>query len=323
MIEERAALRAAVRALAGEHSARAGFDAALWGRLCKEIGVAGLAVPEEHGGSGATPAEAAVVLEELGRSLTPGPMLGCGVLATHLLLRVGDVRLLPEICAGERIVAVAWAGSGTVEDGLVSGSFRDVLDLAIADTLLVALPAGLYEVEPHVVDQRTPEPLDPARPVSTVRLDRVPGRRLGEAAPVRDLACAALAAEQTGTAERALELTVEYVRVRHQFGRPIGSFQVLQHRLAEAYVRVQATRSATEAAVAALGTDSRLAAVAKVTASETLLAVAAEMTQMHGGIAITWEHDAHLYLRRAWASAQLFGQASGHVARLSPALLDG
>ncbi|MBO3737881.1 acyl-CoA dehydrogenase family protein [Actinoplanes flavus] len=320
MIEERAALRAAVRDLVGGHAARDGFDAGLWGRLCKEIGVAGLAVPERYGGSGATLTEAAVVLEELGRQLTPGPMLGCGVLATHLLLRSGDVRLLPEICAGDRIVAVAWEGSGTVADGLVSGSFRDVLDLAIADTLLVALPAGLFEVDPRGVERLAVDEFDPTRPLSAIRLDRVPGRRLGKAAPIRDLAMVALAVEQTGTAERALELTVDHVRARHQFGRPIGSFQVLQHRLAEAYIRVQASRSAANAALTTGGAE---AAIAKVHCSETLRAVAAEMVQMHGGLAITWEHDAHLYLRRAWASARLFGRPSEHVTRLAPALLDG
>ncbi|GGN82939.1 acyl-CoA dehydrogenase [Actinoplanes lobatus] len=319
MIEERAALRAAVRDLAGGYAARDGFDAGLWGRLCKEIGVAGLAVPERYGGSGATLTESAVVLEELGRHLTPGPMLGCGVLATHLLLRSGDVRLLPGICAGDRIVAVAWEGSGTVADGLVSGSFSDVLDLAIADTLLVALPAGLYEVDPRSAEPLTVDPFDPTRPLSAIRLDRAPGRRLGKAAPIRDLAMVALAAEQTGTAERALELTVEYVRARHQFGRPIGSFQVLQHRLAEAYIRVQAARSAVNAALAGGGAE---ATIAKIHCSETLRAVAAEMVQMHGGLAITWEHDAHLYLRRAWASARLFGQPSEHVTGLAPSLLD-
>ncbi|MEU4619496.1 acyl-CoA dehydrogenase family protein [Actinoplanes sp. NPDC023801] len=319
MVEERAALREAVRGLLGS----AGPDAGLWARLCKEIGVAGLIVPEAYGGAGATLAEAAIVLEELGRVLSPAPMLGT-LLAVEALLRSGDEearrRLLPAVCAGERVVTVAWDGSGNVTDGLVSGVFPDVF---AAGTVLVTVDGALHEVE---IEAEVTATLDVTRQVGTLRLDAVPGRRLNGPAPVlRDLACAALAAEQVGTAERALELTVAHVKDRHQFGRPIGSFQVLQHRLAEAYIRVQAARSASESAVEALVSGSpeagRLAAVAKITCSETLRAVAAEMVQMHGGIAITWEHDAHRYLRRAWASARLYGSPDMHVARLTPTVL--
>ncbi|WP_433794914.1 acyl-CoA dehydrogenase family protein [Actinoplanes sp. CA-252034] len=320
MIEERAALREAVRGLLGGQIAADG----LWARLCKEIGVAGLTVPEEYGGSGATLGEAAVVLEELGRVLSPAPMPGT-VLAAHALLGSGDddarARLLPGLCSGERTVSVAWRGSGTVSaDGLVSGVFRDV---PAADVVLVVIDGALYEVDGGIEIAAT---LDLTRRFGTLRLDGVAGRRLAGAAPeLLDLACVSLAAEQLGTAERALELTVAHVRQRHQFGRPIGSFQVLQHRLAEAYVRVQAARSAAETAVQAVVDGSAdaplLAAAAKVTCSETVRAVAAEMVQMHGGIAITWEHDAHRYLRRAWTTAQMFGSPESHVARLTPALL--
>jgi alkylation response protein AidB-like acyl-CoA dehydrogenase len=356
--EERAALRAAVRGLLDGQGGAAHRDDTdrqggaahrddtdghggaahrddtdgQWARLCKEIGVAGLAVPERYGGAGATLIEACVALTELGRVLSPAPMLGA-VLATQALVRSGDGaacgRLLPGICAGERIVAVAWQGSGEAGDGLVSGEFRDVLDVTAAGTLLVAAGGALYEVDACHAGRRVTETLDLTRQLGTVRLDRAPGQRLAGGDPLpglRDVACVALAAEQVGAAERALELTVGHVRARHQFGRPIGSFQVLQHRLAEAYVLVEAARSAAQAAAQALvdgaAEAERLAAVAKVTCSETLRAVAAEMVQMHGGIAITWEHDAHLYLRRAWASARLFGSPAGHVARLTPTLLD-
>jgi alkylation response protein AidB-like acyl-CoA dehydrogenase len=318
MLEELAALRSVVRGLIGS----AGSDVGLWARLCKEIGVGGLTVPEEYGGAGAGLTEAAIVLEELGRVLSPAPMLG-SLLAVEALLRSGDeeacARLLPAICAGERIVTVAWDGAATVEDGVVSGAFRDVF---AADVLLVAVDGTLYEVE---FDGDVTDTIDLSRRVGTAHLDRRRGIPSGTAVDLRDLACAALAAEQVGTAERALELTVAYVKERHQFGRPIGSFQVLQHRLADAHVRVQAARSASESAIDALAGGApdagRLAAVAKVTCSETLRAVAAEMVQMHGGIAITWEHDAHRFLRRAWASARLFGSPDVHVARLTPGVL--
>ncbi|MEU4155076.1 acyl-CoA dehydrogenase family protein [Actinoplanes sp. NPDC026670] len=296
MFEERAALRAAVRGLLGGQIAADG----LWPRLCKEIGVAGLTVPEEYGGSGATLGEAAVVLEELGRVLSPAPMLGT-VLAVHALLEFGDedarARLLPAICSGERTVTAAWAGC-----------------VFPADTVLVVRDGALFEIDGEI---EVTESLDLTRATSRLRSQQTP--------ELRDIACAALSAEQLGTAERALELTVAYVQERHQFGRPIGSFQVLQHRLAEAYVRVQAARSASEAAVQAVADGSAdaslLAAAAKVTCSETLRAVAAEMVQMHGGIAITWEHDAHRFLRRAWVTAQMYGSPESHVARLTPTLL--
>ncbi|MFD1371923.1 acyl-CoA dehydrogenase family protein [Actinoplanes sichuanensis] len=298
MFEERAALRAAVRGLLGGQIAADG----MWARLCKEIGVAGLTVPEEYGGSGATLGEAAVVLEELGRVLSPAPMLGT-VLAVHVLLESGDeetrARLLPAICSGERIVTAVWAGC-----------------VFPADTVLVVRDGTLSEIEGGI---EITDSLDLTRPTGRLRSED------GSAPGLRDVACAALAAEQLGTAERALELTVAYVQERHQFGRPIGSFQVLQHRLAEAYVRVQAARSASEAAVQAVADGSAdaplLAAAAKITCSETLRAVAAEMVQMHGGIAITWEHDAHRFLRRAWATAQMYGSPESHVARLTPTLL--
>lgn len=383
--EELQALRDAVRGLLSGYPTRpaaespAGYDAGLWARLCKEIGVAGLAVPEQYGGAGATLRETCVVLEELGRGLTPTPMLGSAVLAGQALLLSGDAaacaRLLPGICAGERTVALAWtpptgrsalgsdartpdtAGSDANNggrppdadgpaltadaDGRLTGVAQQVLDADLADTLLVVarkLPAGareddgpaLYEVDADApgVTRRATDSLDLTRRLGVVRLDGAPGRRLGGAYPLsalRDVACVALSAEQVGTASRALELTVEYAKIRFQFNRPIGSFQSLQHRLADAHVRLEAARSASHAAAEAVlagAPDAPVrAAMAKVHCTETLQAVAAEMVQIHGGIAITWEHDAHLYLRRAYATAALFGTPGTHLNRLTAALL--
>lgn len=310
MNQDHEALRSAVRGLLAAH----GDDTGLWVRLCKEIGVGGLTVPEEYGGAGATVAEAMVVLEELGRVLGGVPLLG-SLLVTHALLGAGPAaraRLLPPIAAGDRVVALAWHGSAVTHGDRITGVFTDVLDTAVADRLLIATDGEIVEVGDPILE---PQPtLDLSRPLTTVRLNETPivWRDASHTLPgLRDLASIALAAEQLGAAERALQLTVEYVKVRHQFGRPIGSFQVLQHRLADLYVRVQAARSAA--------TDPR---IAPIWCSETLRAVAAEMTQMHGGIAITWEHDAHRYLRRAWASAELFGSPAAHIARLAPEFLD-
>jgi alkylation response protein AidB-like acyl-CoA dehydrogenase len=350
LTEERRALRDALRGLLAGYSTRAavetpaGYDAGLWARLCKEIGIAGLAVPEAYGGAGATLIESHIVLAELGRTLTPGPMLGSAVLATQALLRSGDAeacaRLLPGLCAGDLVAALAWSGDPdrvectATPAGRLTGETPHVLDAEAADVLVVAArdPGGtaLYELAATAAGvMRGPaSPLDLTRRLGVIRLDGAAGRRLtgDDLLPgLRDLACVALSAEQFGAASRALEATIAYAKTRVQFGRQIGSFQVLQHRLAEAHVRVEAARSASWAAARALAAGApdapALAAMAKVTCSETVQAVAAEMVQIHGGIAITWEHDAHLYLRRAYASAQLFGAPAHHVERLAGMLL--
>jgi alkylation response protein AidB-like acyl-CoA dehydrogenase len=276
-------------------------------------------------------------------------MLGSAVLAAQALVLSGDEaachRLLPAIAAGDQLAAVAWAtpagrwdpdevafsAAGT---GRLTGEAHYVLDGQLAGTLLVAARgetgAGLYEVDarsPGVTRSAVPT-MDLTRRLAIVGLDGVPGRRLGTGNPLgalRDLACVALSAEQIGAASRAFELTHDYVQQRVQFGRPIGSFQVLQHRLAEAYLRLEAATTASwtaaEAFVAGGARAATPAAMAKVHCSESLQAIAAEMVQMHGGLAITWEHDAHLYLRRAYADAQLFGAPATHLDRLAATLL--
>ena len=335
--EEHRALRDAVRGLLAGYPARAaieqpaGYDPGLWQRLCKEIGVAGLAIPEAYGGAGATLLESHVVLAEWGRQLTPGPMLG-SVLATQALLRAGDDELLPALCAGDRIAALAWQGEfATAGTGRVSGVAHQVMDAETADVLLIATGDTLSEVATNApgVTVEPADVLDATRRLATIRLDNVAARHVsdhaGPPAWRRDLACVALSAEQIGAASRAFELTHEYVQQRVQFGRPIGSFQVLQHRLAEAYLRLEAATTASwtaaEALVAGDAEAGVLAAMAKVHCSESLQAIAAEMVQMHGGLAITWEHDAHLYLRRAYADAQLFGAPREHLDRLTATLL--
>lgn len=288
----------------------------LWPRLCKEIGVGSLAVDFSL-------LECQVVLAELGRRLTPTPMLGSAVLATHALLRVGATELLPSLCAGDRVAALTLASSPGVP---FAGR---VLDASAADVLLVADGDELSEFAIAEVSVRPCDMLDPSRPLATVSVGDAPARRLGSSpglsAWLRDLACVALSAEQVGAAARAFELTHAYVQERVQFGRTIGSFQVIQHRLAEAYLRLETATTASWTAAEALVADSAdaptLAAMAKVHCSEAFQAIVAEMIQMHGGIAITWEHDAHRYLRRAYGDAQLFGAPATHLERLAATLL--
>jgi alkylation response protein AidB-like acyl-CoA dehydrogenase len=317
--------------------------------LCGEIGVAGLAIPECYGGSGASLLETHVVLEELGRTLTPCPMLGSAVLAAQALLLSGDSqacqRLLPGIASGSRIAALVWTGPDgqwdengaackATDTGCLTGDAHYVLDGDLADTLLVVARTtdgiGLYEVDglaPELT-RTAATTMDPTRRLATVSLRDVAGQRLGTDCPldqIRDTGCVALSAEQVGAATRALELTVAYTKIRVQFGQPIGAFQALQHRLADLHVLVESARSASYAAASALAAGAPEApvhaAVAKVHCSEALEKVAAEMIQMHGGIGITWEHDAHRYFKRAHGAAQLFGPPRTHISRLASAVL--
>jgi alkylation response protein AidB-like acyl-CoA dehydrogenase len=343
------------------------YDFGLWARLC-EIGVAGLAMPERYGGAGAGPVETHVVAEELGRRLTPSPLLGSAVLAAEALLACGDdatrERLLPAIVDGTSVAALAWAGeaghwdpaqaacaasgpSGSADGWVLDGEARYVLDGDTADVLLVAAHApdgiGLFEVDPagSGVTRSAVATMDTTRRLATVALAGAPGRRIDDPAArpapaalarARDLACIALSAEQVGAAAQALRMTVDYVQVRVQFDRAIGGFQALQHRLADLHVLVSSARSLSYAAAQAAADQADAdqaddltlrAAAAKVYCSETLQQVAAETIQLHGAIGITWEHDAHRYLKRAHAAAQLFGQPAEHVARIAAAIIDG
>ena len=347
-----------------------GYEVSLWRRLCREIGVAGLAIPERYGGAGAGPVETCIVLEELGRGLVPSPLLGSAVLAGQALLASGDDaachRLLPGIASGETVAALAWApraghwdpaepaftarpaagvAPGTDGAWTLSGEAHHVLDGDTAGVLLAAARTpdgiGLFEVDPAhpAVTRRAVTTMDSTRRLAVVALEGAPGRCPGPGTGIqglsraRDLACIALAAEQVGAAQRALELTVAYTKVRVQFGRPIGSFQALQHRMADLHVLVESARSLCYAAALAAadaaadaGTDSArlgmLAAAAKAHCSQALTRAAGQMIQMHGAIGITWEHDAHRYFKRAHGTGQLFGRPEEHVARIAAALID-
>jgi alkylation response protein AidB-like acyl-CoA dehydrogenase len=281
---ERRDLRDAVRGLIAKTAlAKTGADQSPWRRLSDEIGVAGLAIPERYGGSGAGLAEACVVLEELGRNLTPSPMLGSAVLAAQAVLASGDdaacARLLPAIADGSAIAALAWTtaaghwdpsevacearGAGGGPGGgaggwELTGEAHYVLDGETADVLLVAASTpdgtGLFEVSPsqHGVTRAAVAAMDAARGLAVVRLTGALGRRIGGDAAgalafARDQACVALGAEQVGAAQGALALTVAHLLTRVQFGQVIGGFQALQHRAADLYVLVESAQSLARA----------------------------------------------------------------------------
>jgi alkylation response protein AidB-like acyl-CoA dehydrogenase len=218
-----------------------------------------------------------------------------------------------------------WDAPGVrATDGKLTGTAHYVLDGANADTLIVVTAEGLYEIDaatPEVARTLSPT-MDPSRRLSEITFAAAPARALGgdatAIARLRDIAWAAMAAEQVGAADRCLAMTVEYSKSRVQFGRPIGSFQALKHRMADMYVLVESARSTAYAAIAGLAAgnpDPLDLAAARIHCSQTFSTIVGETVQMHGGIAITWEHDAHLYFKRAHGDAQLFGTPPRPLAR--------
>jgi alkylation response protein AidB-like acyl-CoA dehydrogenase len=297
--EERELLRETVAALVAKHANPAavraameserGYDEALWQLLCEQVGAAALVIPEELGGAGGELADAATVLQELGRALVPSPLLGTTLTQLALLAAPEpDAETLESLAAGTSIGALVLDA-----DYVVNGDIADVV-VAVADGQLSRWTR--FSAQPVVAMDPTRR-LARVQPEDTVALGPDPG--------LADTAAILLAAEQIGAAERCLELTVEYAKNRVQFGRPIGSFQALKHRMADLYVAIAAARAVvSDACNDPTPTN---AAIARLAASEVLSTVTSEGIQLHGGIAITWEHDMHLYFKRAHGSAQLLG----------------
>jgi alkylation response protein AidB-like acyl-CoA dehydrogenase len=359
--DEQEALRDVMRAFLQRYSSEAevrtvmegvtGYDATAWKTAADQIGVQALAIPEEMGGAGYGLDELTIVMEETGRSLFPAPVLSTTVLATSALVLVGDPvaqKYLAGIAVGDLIATVAvseallhWdpadisvKAEKSEGDWKLSGSKPYVLDGASAGLIIVAArtadSVSLFAVEAGA-DGMTVDPLDSmdrTRRFARLTFDATPAVLLGEAGEgwetlrgVYDRALVALACEQVGGAQAALELTVQYVNMRQQFGRPIGSFQAIKHRCADLLVEVESARSAAayaSTAVAAAADDASVAAsIAKVYCSRAFYHVAAECIQMHGGIGFTWEHPAHLYFKRAKSSEALFGWPAHHRERIA------
>jgi alkylation response protein AidB-like acyl-CoA dehydrogenase len=334
-----------------------GFDPKAWTRLGSELGVLGLSVPEEQGGVGGTLVDQAVAVEELGATLYPGPVFGTVALAVPALVAASDdpVRseLLGPLVEGTRTAAVAVAdragafdpaavtvqATRSGDDWTLSGTVERVVDAAAADDLLVAAtgPDGvaLFAVDATANGvERTPlTTLDQTRRQATLRFTDAPARLLAgpdEAERVIGHALVVgsvlLAVEQVGAAQHLLDLTVEYAKGRLQFGRPIGSFQAVKHRLADMLVDIEHARSAAYHAVWALGDGSDdpvlVASIAQATCSEAFARIAADTIQLHGGIGFTWEYQAQLYYKRAITDAALLGSAEQHRARIARLVLD-
>ncbi|MFG3021793.1 acyl-CoA dehydrogenase family protein [Streptomyces sp. NPDC048254] len=361
--EIRRALRELLHKRCGTEDVRAavdrpeGHDPALWTALGEQLGLPGLALPEEFGGAGCSATEVALAAEELGRALAPSPFLATAVLAAPLLLALGTgaqrAELLPRIADGSLTAALAvpgtrlgtalaltgpgggdWAGGGRAggvqarhqgDRWQLYGEADQVLDGHSAGVLLVPAHAGGYarsrvllflvagDADGVVRTRRTT--LDPTRPQARVQLRHVAAEPLGDEdtdvrpalAALGDSVAAVLAGEAVGAADRALERTVEYVKQREQFGRAIGSFQAVKHRLADVHVAVRAARSAAYYAAWATAQGEPVGALALAQALEALRTAAAEGIQLHGGIGFTWEHEAHLSFKRAAGDELLFG----------------
>jgi alkylation response protein AidB-like acyl-CoA dehydrogenase len=318
------------------------FDPVLWKEMA-ELGWTGLGIPEEHGGAGLSFVEMGVLLEEMGRLLTPGPFFASSVMAASTIRELAtpgqQERLLSSLASGETVATVAifeeardWsperpATMATRQTGgwVLQGRKRSVLNGADADVLLVTAATddgvGVFAVDASLdgvaIDHESV--LDPTRRQAEVVFDAVTvddEARLGEGdsssglSRVLAIATVGLAAEQVGGAQACMEMSVDYAKSRYQFGRPIGSYQSIKHRCAYMLLNVEHARSAVYHAVRMIDHPDELAIAAPLAgsiASAAYVWVAGENIQVHGGIGFTWEHNAHLYLKRAKASSLLFG----------------
>ena len=301
-------LRDSVRGFFDKH-APLRSDTDVWPRLSTELGLPGLAVAEEHGGSGGSWLELSVVLEETGRCLLRAPYLSTVVAAAAI---TGADDLVSRLADGSARAALALDGDVQVDGDRVSGTLAQVVDAVAADVLLVRSGDALYVVEDFTAEPLTP--LDETRPQGRVELSSATARAVGDASRARDLLHVALAAESVGAMQRCLEMTVAHLKVREQFGRPLGSFQALRHRVADLTVEAEAAASAAwYAAKAAADNESHLAVaapLAKATAADAFAHVAGETIQLHGGIGFTWEHDAHLFFKSAWTTKLMHGSSA-------------
>ena len=337
-----------------------GYDSATWQQLSEELAWTGLTIPEEYGGLGMSYLDLHPLMEEMGRALLCSPFFSTICLGANALLLGGNgvqkERHLPGIAAGETTATLAYAEkngqldaagieatcSRTAAGYILRGTKSYVLDGHTADLLIVAARTENSEGAEGVslflvpgdadgVKRAWLPTMDQTRRLASVELNDVlvpPDALVGEEGRgwalcerTLDLARIALAAEQVGAAEMCLDMSVEYAKVRKQFGRPIGSFQAIKHKCADMLMMIESARSAAFYASALAGQGERdleeAASSAKAFCSDTFFHCAAENIQIHGGIGFTWEHAAHMYFKRAKAAEVLFGAPSFHRERVA------
>jgi len=324
-----------------------GFDPAIWSQMGEQMGLQGLIIPEEFGGSGYSYVELIVVLEEMGRRLLCAPYFSTVVLAANTLMHSGDdaakAEYLPGIASGETIATLAFTeqngrwdeagitmeASGSGDSWTLTGEKMYVLDGTTAGLLIVAAKTGagvsLFAVQGDAegLTRTALSTMDQTRKQARVTFAGTPAKLIGTEGGgwavlerVLDLAAVALAAEQVGGAQECLEMAVQYAKDRVQFGRPIGSFQAIKHKCADMLLEVESAKSAAYYAgwcASELNDElPSVASLAKSYCSEAYFHTTAENIQIHGGIGFTWEHPAHLYFKRAKSSELLFGDPTYH-----------
>jgi alkylation response protein AidB-like acyl-CoA dehydrogenase len=329
-----------------------GYDPAVWSQMAGELGLQSIHIPEEYGGQGFTFVELAIVLEEMGRFLLCAPYFSSVVLAADAIMNAGSdadkKELLPGIASGETIATLAFTepsgkwdasgiemvASGSGDSYTLNGTKMFVLDGHTANLVVVAARTegssgedgiSLFAVEGDAsgLTRTALSTMDQTRKQAKLEFDGVPARPIGAPgsawpafSKTLDQAAVGLANEMVGGAQMVLEMSVEYAKVRVQFGRPIGSFQAIKHKCADMLLEVESGKSAAYYAAWAAAEDNDelpvAASLAKAYCSDAYFHAAAENIQIHGGIGFTWEHDAHLYFKRAKSSEILLGDATYH-----------
>ena len=329
-----------------------GVDREIWQQACGELGLAGIHLPEAHGGAGFGAVELGIAMEEQGRSLFCGPFLSSAVMAAYAIDLAGDAdaksRLLPQIASGERIATFAvceehalWSADDcqlTAEKSSngyhLTGTKRFVIDGMIAQDIIVIgrTPEGLFlfcvDAESPGVSRSAQTPMDPTRKIAEITFQGTPaalisGDRTVALDPIYDAVLIAFASEMIGGAQALLQSIIDYTGLRVQFGRTIGSFQAIKHRSADAYVMVELAKAGAYQAAQLLASGApatAAASLAKATASEAYVHVAKECIQFHGGIGFTWENDTHLWFKRAKSSEVFLGTPAQHRERMLQAM---
>ena len=339
--------RSPTTAVRAQMADQRGYDPEVWSQLCKQLGLSGIAIPEEYGGAGFSAQELAIACEEMGRALYCSPFLASAVCAAYAISsstnEQAKLRWLPDIASGDLIACLAitehapmWSDSdirttaSMTTDGraCLNGEKRFVIDAQVAGLLLIAAREADEQIALYAVDADAsglvcePMPsMDPTRKLNRLALTDTPAERVGSAdlQDLMDYALVALANEMMGGAQTLLQSALNYTQLRVQFGRSIASFQAIKHRLADLLLELELAKSAAYQAAysMAVGENTREhASLAKAAASEAYLHVATECIQLHGGIGFTWENDTHLWFKRAKSSEVLLGTPAVHRERM-------
>ena len=321
------------------------YDAALWKKMAEQ-GFTGIIFPEEFGGLGLGKVELILLMEEMGYALVPGAFFSTVVLAGSVLDACGSAeqkkKYLEPICNGEARATVALTldpaatpnaedGRVTLANGKLTGKKLFVPDAAAADFIIVITSGGAFVVDSKAggIKIAAINGMDGTRKLYSVEFSNVSAEKLGNTTNwinALDVATAALVAEMVGGMQRTLDITVQYAKTRKQFGKPIGSFQAVQHQCAEMYLQTESSRSAAYYAAWTLqenAPDASVAvSIAKMYSSDACRNVGNHGIQVHGGMGFTWENDLHLYYRRAKSAETMLGDATHHRERIARLVMD-